>query len=248
MSYSILDVTGTSRTLNDQDKITSLDGETKELYVVSIEAEARHRRFNAKRLIDPIDAIIAPFSSLDSSGVPTYGTPYTVKADLHWHEENHFYQISGPDVLYSTGFLVMRHAPNAFKRRMVVMKFTDRQQGKHFAGEYTVSFSSVTYPNQTAMGDLGAPTTSTRTISCDLVELKEGTRTTDGIVLKTGTAMLKVDRSLITRSEVNGRYNYFTISLNGLSVGRFGLDPEQDAAIIENSHHFHIYLKKAVGT
>lgn len=248
MSYEVKDTAGTAQPLLNDSKIISVDGQTKELYINAVESAARYRRFKPRLLTDPAKVIIKPLSSMNTSGVPTYGTEFTINAQIHWEMEYQFDEESGREVPKSNGFIVCHAAPNADKYKILIARFLDRQRGYVAPNQFTAQYVVVSYPNADFMGNLGAPSESApRTLTIDAIDMTENNKTEDGIVIRQGHCFIKISRDQITRSELTSQNNYFKISLNGTVIGKYYLNPKKDGAIFERTHHYNLYLTKEMG-
>lgn len=251
MSYSILDTTGAAKSPAKGDKLT-LDTDGGPLYLTGIKPFAHTE--DSFELIDPALITVSPFASMNASGVPTYGTNYTLKADVHWKIGKEWNEKLGANTVVSLGYLCAAHAPTALKRKGVKLTFHDSLEGLMFPGECTVVFQAVTYPSKDRYGNLGAPTlASPRTLNCEVVEMQEGLITKDRIMLKEGLGMIEVTRDQITREEAEGIYNYFTISLDGATPIKYtvwnadgGGQQGSESVVVAKTHHLRIYLARAL--
>lgn len=244
MTYIILDTSNADQVLKPFDRIDEIDGETITLYVTEVAPEAATRM--KKKLIEPSDIKISPYVSLNSSGVPSYGTPYYSKADLIWKESKRYDADLGAETTVSRGTLTFLRPRRGQKSKILIAYFHDRLDGFTFSDQFTVNFVTVTYPSADWRGNTGTPTTSSLAIDCDMVTAKDGFVTEDGITLKNGSAMLKVSRDKITREAMASKDSYFTIAVNGGTAVKYTIWNQDEGLCIEKNHFFNIYLNRGM--
>lgn len=243
MTYIILDTLKAEQVLKPFDKINSIDGESLTLYLTEVAPEAATRM--KKRLIEPSLINISPFDELNSSGVPQYDTDYDCMADVIWKESKRYDAATGAETTVSRGTLTFLRPKGTHKSKILIAYFHDRLDGFTFSDQFTVSFVNVT-ETRDWRGQVGTPTTSTLNLNCDMVTMKEGFMTEDGVMLINGTAMIKVSRDQITREQINAnpRQSYFNIALNGASPVKYYIWNSPEGNCVEKSHFLNIYLNR----
>ncbi len=247
MSYSVIDTTGTPREITVNHKITAIDGvsQTPNLYIVEV-MPFGHKPKVRPRKIDRVKITIAPFNTMSSAGVPTYGTPFDVYGDPHFKEFKRFDQEQSKDVLKSLGYFNFNSAPGSFSRTLIRAHFLDKLAGYAFLGQYAVAFTTVTYPARDWQGNLGTPTEVTRSITVDDVQTQAGFVTNDGLKLIEGQAILRIPRDQITLAELASIDNYFTITLQSVAVRYRIWNSAPKGFCIEHTHHYEVYLQRAL--
>jgi len=237
--FTTKDKTKTIQTVSDQDKLT-IDGDPTEYYVCGFSSFG-HNGFCDVPLITRVPVIITPFASI-ATGVASYGTPYTVKAQVEYGPQFAFDAKRGPDAPKSSGYIVLKEAGRKSRSAFRVY-FTDEYDGLKFKDQYVVKFISVV-ETKNLSGQVTARNDVTKNLNPETVEMTEGFETSDGIRLASGQAMIRLKRSEFNASEITGPKDYFTINVNGQGAIRYYLDQSIQAKI-ETSHHISLYLVRS---
>lgn len=239
--FNVVDTSGTQRTVTTQDKITSVDGDTYEYFINKFKSGSHTRRFKA-RLVAATTVQITPFSSI-SGADPTYGTPYTVKAQAVFQEQFKFDKSKGSEIKVADGYIVMLAAKETGKKKQIIKAFfTDEMHGEHFDDQHVVQFISVSTTTNN-MGVKVETAASPLTINPIKVEIGEVFfENKEGIKYFKGDAKIVVNRSELELSDITGNHSYFTIATNGGSAVKYyvwGSD-----AVLLQTHHIEICLKR----
>lgn len=245
MSYEVYDTSRVAQTVGADDKITEIDGEPVDFYIKKLKPFG-HQKFAPARLISPTPIKIAPFVSMGANGVPTYGTEYEAKADVHLDAIMEFDKDQGKLIKKAEGRLNFKHVRGDHNRKFLAVFLSDELSAKAFESQYTVVYQKATYAGSGFVGHKGTVTYTPKAIIAARVELKDGLETEDGIKLVNGMAMVKIGRDQITRAEILDPNSHFEISVNGETpvVYRAWNGGE---FCIEQTHHFHVYLTRALG-
>jgi len=243
MTYTILDALKNEQTLKPFDKVKSIDGESLTLYLTEVAPEAATRM--KKRLIEPSLINISPFDELNSSGVPQYDTAYDCLADVIWKESKRYDVSTGAETTVSRGTLTFLRPRGSQKSKILIAYFHDRLDGFTFSDQFTVQFVDITEVRDWR-GQVTSSSGTPLTLNCDMVTMKEGFITEDGVMIKSGTAMIKVSRDQITREQINAhaKQSYFTIALNGASAVKYYIWNTPEGNCIEKNHFLNIYLNR----
>lgn len=244
-SFSSIATDGTEYAWSDQDKIVSFDGDACEFYVSSLESEQRTRV--KARLIDDVPCEILPFVQLNADNSIEYGDPVTIMCQVHEEEERKYDSETGKTETKSLGFLVALQAPTLeHKRKLVVIKYGDKQRAKAIANQVAVTFT----PWTVAKDFQGRPTKTAgtpRALDVAFAELRAGVQTQDKLTLRKGMAMLRIPREQLSLAETQDPNHTFEITLNEADFGIFRLKPIPEGVCVEQGHFWHLYLTREIG-
>lgn len=238
-SYYAIDTAGASVAINPTDKITSIAGESRELYVTDV-----------KPL--PVGGIVptimqgeaaAISTQTFSGGTVTVGTAKTFKAQTHFYKSTAHGSKRTPDGPEAKGYLILRGYDMTKVSKLLEVSFADSLEGKAFANTYAFARVSVTYTGADPdAGDSGTATPTSTAITYLNIDLNTQYSDDGPNAQKIGDAMVIVDRSAVTEAQLNAA-EYFTLTPQGGSAIKYTLW-NSDGIKFPKTHHYEIYLKR----
>lgn len=255
MSFSVLDTTGATKTINRKDKITSIDGENYEFYVIDIVPFAHGITRARPRILHKTPIVISPYSALNPDNSISYGASYTVLGQIAWGDAGKFEPNKSANTLVAKGHISFQPVVTGQSRGLFMARFSDKLQGDFVEDVWEVKFYANVVTKD-SRGQITAGTSTPKTLTCDMVQATLGFVTIDNVQLKSGMAMIKITRDQLTEAEMYGKDNYFTLSLNGATPVKYriwntgavtSLDgTSSHGVIINQTNHYHIYLMRAM--
>jgi hypothetical protein len=237
--YSIRDNSGTNRTVKPTDRIILTDGITREYYItdivpfVSCGIQPTLRR--------TVNFTHEPLTF--SGGTVTAGTQAVLKGQSVFYKAAEHSKNYSPNSPCAKGHFLVKNASTSASDKLLQIKFTDQLNGKAFANTHT--FARVTTTATSADSDLGEPgtvTPSSSTVAYLNIFLESQYPQGDNRREKIGDALVIVDKSAISRANLEGAA-YFTITPQGGTAERYTI--WNDDGIKEPiTHQWHIYLQR----
>lgn len=238
-SYTAVDLTGASVTINPTDKITSIAGVAKDLYVLDV-----------KPL--PVGGVVPTIMQGEtasistqtfSGGTVTVGTAKSFKAQVHFYKSTHHDSKRTPDGPAAKGYLILRGYDMKKVSKLLEVPFADSLEGKAFANTYAFARVVVSYTGgDPDAGDPGTATPTSTAITYQNIDLNDQYEDDGPTSRKIGDAMVIVDRSLVTEAQLTGA-EYFTLTPQGGSAIKYTLWNSEGIKFLK-THHYAIYLKR----
>jgi hypothetical protein len=238
------DTSGSDVTIANSDKITGLDGETYELYVIDVIPMGHYTQTAIKpRLIHPIDVTIETFSTFTGL-VPTFNSAVTVKGQVRWKKAQEANKDKGPSATVSDGHIVFEHKPAGQRSKLFKAVFLDKSQGFIFANRFTVQLYGAKTGGDSRRGKPGTlPAPTALTVEyvdpVDQYEYSGGTR------VKVGDAKIRVARDLISKTAIEDA-SKFGISVDGGTEESYTIVSQSGVRALQ-SYHWDIFLQRLKG-
>lgn len=251
MAYTVTTTTGATLTLAKGDKISSIAGQARDLYIVEVGPYAQGKRRRG-RIIAPVDASIASFDEIDSGTLsPTYETAATVKAQAKTEKASRWNSTEtdanfGPNSPESREILYFNNADTTQAFGLIRAVAVDSSRGLMFPEMFTAQYLPA--PTITGGDDIkmipGTPTPGTPVaLTLEYIDLSEQFAIADYARTKTGDALIRFQRDQLTQAQIEANGAYFAITPNGGSAilyqiwGSEGVQQEQ-------TYHWTVYLKR----
>lgn len=238
-SYNAIDTTGASVAIVPTNKITSIAGEARELYVVDV------KPLPVGGVVPTIiqGEVAAISAQTFSGGSVTVGTAKNFKAQVHFYKSTAHGSKRTPDGPEAKGYLIVRGFDMTKVSKLLEVIFADSLEGKAFANTYAFARVSTTYSGADPdAGDPGTATPTPASIAYLNIDLSEQYEDDGPNARKIGDAMVIVDRSVVSEANLTGA-EYFTLTPQGGSAIKYTLW-NADGIKFLKTHHYAIYLKR----
>lgn len=253
MAYTVTDTSGNSLTLAQGHKITSIAGQSRELYITEIAPYAQGKRRRA-RIVAPVSAVIAPFVEVDSGTLaPTYDSSVTVLAQAKTEKSNRYNPKGedsdadfGPNAPESAEVLYFNNADSTQDFGVIKVRLADAARGLMFPGMFTAQY--IPAPSESGGDpDLFIPPTYTPGTPVDLtlsfINLSDQMRYEGGTGVKRGDAVIKFTRDQLTKAQIladKGLFEITPIGGSAISYEVWG----SDGVEYEQTYHWCVYLRR----
>lgn len=238
--------TGTATTINRADKITSVAGSAREIYVTATEPHAQGMRRRA-RVLNAVPVTLQRFNQVNSSTLqPEYHDAETVLAQVKTEKAGRWvakgvYAPESQEVLY---FDNANLAQNFGVIRTVCQ---DSARGLMFSGLFSVQY----IPKPTMTGGNPAlyqdpiPTPGTPIdIELQFIETTEQASYAGGSKQVIGDAVIKFTRNQLTQAQILTDGSFFDITALGGSPIRYQVWNGSEGLKQEQTYHWCVYLKR----
>lgn len=252
MSYTTTSTAGASVVLAKAHKVTEIAGRACDLYVTEVGPYAQGMKRRA-RALGTVDVVVHPFTGLNiSTGVPEYGDPVTVKAQIKTEKAGRWsttgdktdadYGALAPE---AREILYFNNATAAQPFGVIRCVTDDPARGLMFATLYTVQFIPLVASGGDP--DLNIPATITpgtpRSITPAFVDITEQAVFEGNMRVKTGDAVVKFTRNQATQAELLGD-NLIRITPLGGTAMDYQLWNAAQGLKAEQTYHWTAFLKR----
>jgi hypothetical protein len=238
-SYYAIDTTGASVLISPTDKISTIAGVSRDLYVIDV------KPLPVGGIVPTIiqGEVAAISTQTFSGGTVTTGTAKNFKAQVHFRKSREHSSKRTPDGPEAKGYLIVRGFDMTKVSKLLEVVFADSLEGKAFANTYAFARVSTTYTGADPdAGDPGTATPTPASIAYQNVDLSEQYEDDGPRARKIGDAMVIVDRSVVSEAQLTGA-EYFTLTPQGGSAIKYTLW-NSDGIKFLKTHHYAIYLKR----
>lgn len=257
VKYSIFDTSYNVVEIGQQDRITSIAGKERDLYITAVEpvSQGSHYRF---RTLARTPVIFQRFSHIDTvSRSPVYfpeevaiAQVKTIKGSQWKTEIVSTHAIDGPDAPQSREFVYFDNANQLEDFGVIRAIASDESRGLMFSELMGVQY----IPAPTIVDadpDEMKPGTSTPGTPIDLeyvfIELKDQYLFVENQTVRAGDAILKVRRDLLTLDQITEDGATFEITPPGQQPIRYQIWEMNQGVQSEQTYHWTIYLNKIKG-
>lgn len=238
------DTSKQQRYISKHDRISFIDQDTYELYIVEVQPKSHYGKGRPRPRIRKTPVKVESFSHFDNL-IPIYDDPIDFTGQIEWKKTERIDTEKGASQPESDGYIIFRQADRAKQSKFFKAFFLDQTQGQTFADNYEVNLVKETRTGVNKnMGKRGTVTgTTTTLLSTNFVDIGNQYEYNGQQRAKKGDACIIIPRET-TLAELEDIDSYITISVDGGTAFKYTIVNQDGGIKPLQTFHWKVYLTR----